>query len=119
MSFDFDAMYFGAIKRGDIFLCEMHKKKQLVVVLQDTVLNERLGTVVIAPIEPHTQGKIFKNEVLLKASETGLDKDGLCSLFKIQSLSRHDFRAKKGEISAEILQMMYAALDINLGRFRD
>lgn len=119
MQFDFDAMYYGAVKRGDIFLSLIENKKQLVVVLQDTVLNERLGTVAVIPIEPYKGGKVFKNETLLKVDDTGLDKDGLCSLFKLLPISRTALLAKKGEVQQEKLTELYQALDINLGRFRD
>jgi len=120
MPFDLDNMYCGAIKRGDIFLVVFSGKEQAVVVLQDSILNERLSTVVVVPIEPYKHGQtIFKNEVLLKAKETGFGEAGICMLHKIQPVSRQQMVAKKGEVAPEKLQDLYGALDINLGRFRD
>ena len=61
------------VKRGDIFLGNFGNKEKVMVVLQDSILNERLSTVVVAPIEPHRDGqRVFKNEVLLPERETRL-----------------------------------------------
>ncbi len=120
MTFELDNMYCGAIKRGDIFLVSFSGKEQAVVVLQDSILNERLGTVIAVPIESYKHGqKIFKNEVLLKEKETGFGEAGICMLHKLQPVNRTQMVAKKGEVTKEKLQELYAALDVNLGRFRD
>lgn len=120
MSFELDNMYCGAIKRGDIFLVAFDGKEQAVAVLQDNILNERLGTIIVVPIEPYKAGqKFFKNEVLLKEKETGFGVAGICMLHKIQPVNRTQMVAKKGELSQQKLQEFYKALDINLGRFRD
>lgn len=120
MDFDLDTMYCGAVKRGDIFLCHFAEKEQAVVVLQDSILNERLPTVTVVPIEPHTAGApVFRNEVMLTAKETGFGGSGICMLHKTQPISRQCLIAKKGEVSDEKLQALYGALDVSLGRFRD
>ena len=120
MEFDLDKMYCGAIRRGDIFLFEEKNKEKPVVVLQEDILNQGLPTVVCAVVEPYEKnGKVFPNEVLLKASETGLGKDGLVMLHKLVTVERPKMIAKKGELEAEKLKEIYIALDVNLGRFRD
>lgn len=120
MQFDLDNMYCGAISRGDIFLYEGGGGEQVVLVLQDSVLNDGLPTVVCAIIEPYKKSdKVFVNEVLLSKQETGLGRDGICMLHKIITLDRRGIVAKKGEIKKERLQEIYQALDANLGRFRD
>jgi len=120
MVFDFEKMYCGAIRRGDVFLCLHDKKELLVVVLQDHILNERLSTVVVAQILPHQAGdKIFKNEVFLKGTETGLGENGIGALHKIFTVDRRQMIAKKGELTKEKLQEVFEAMDINCGRFRD
>lgn len=120
MRFDFDKMYCGAIRRGDIFLCMREKSELPVVVLQDAVLNERLSTVVVAEIIQHKAGdRIFKNEVLLHAAETGLGENGICALHKILTVDRRSMIAKKGELSQEKLREVLEAMDVNCGRFRD
>ena len=131
MEFDLDKMYCGIIRRGDIFLFEegnnpstsLHYaqgREKAVVVLQEDVLNQGLPTVVCASIEPYEKGEeIFPNEVLLKAEETGLGKNGICMLHKILTIDRRNMISKKGELKVEKLQEIYEALEINLGRFRD
>ncbi len=119
MQFDLDTVYCGAIKRGDIFLIHDEKEKAVIVV-QDTILNERLPTVLVIPIEPLKQGEvIFKNEFALTKSETGLGKAGLCRPYQMRALNRHHIYAKRGELSNARLRELCAVIDINLGRFRD
>lgn len=119
--FNLDKMYCGHIRRGDVVLFEDERGGEKAgVVLQDDILNERLGTVLVALIEPYGKGeRVFKNETALGAEEIGLGKDGLCLLHKIFSLDRRKIAAKKGELKKETLKKVYAALDLNLGRFRD
>ena len=120
MEFDLDKMYCGAIHRGDIFLFEDKNKEKPLVVLQEDILNQGLPTVICAPIEPYEKNEeIFSNEILLKASETGLGKDGICMLHKLVTVDRRIMIAKKGELNSGKLQEIYQALDVNLGRFRD
>lgn len=119
MVHDEDQMYCGAIKRGDIFLTNKQNKISYIV-LQDSVLNERLSTVIVAPIEEYRSGqKVFKNEVLFSNVESGLGKKGICMLHKTQLMDRRELVAKKGEVSLNKMQEIYHALDVNLGRFRD
>lgn len=120
MKFDLDKMYCGAIRRGDIFLFNEGAVERPVIVLQEDILNQGLPTVVCASIEPYAKNEeIFSNEVLLKAEEIGLGKDGICMLHKIITIDRRHMIAKKGELKPEKLQEIYQALDVNLGRFRD
>ncbi|MBI2444209.1 MAG: type II toxin-antitoxin system PemK/MazF family toxin [Candidatus Magasanikbacteria bacterium] len=117
--FDLDKMYCGKIKRGDIFLAE-HEREQVVVVVQDDILNERLGTVLAVPVEPHRAGEpVFKNELLLSAKEINLGRPGVCLTHKLMTVDRRHLTAKKGELAPERLGELLAALDITLGRFRD
>ena len=113
-------MYCSAIRRGDLFLFEQDNKEKPVVVLQEDILNQGLPTVVCAAVEPYAKGEeIFPNEVLLKATETGLGRDGICMLHKILTIDRRRLIAKKGELQPTKLQEVYQALEVNLGRFRD
>lgn len=119
--FDFENMYCGLIRRGDVFLCELQPKKEVpVVVLQDTVLNGGLSSVVCAMIEPtRSHQDIAINEVLLHKDETGLGKESVCITHMVKTIDRQKFISKKGEVKGETLQNIYKALDITLGRFRD
>jgi len=120
MEFDLEKMYCGAVRRGDIFLYEEENKEKVVLVLQDSILNERLPSVVVAKIEPHKSGeRIFKNEVFLKSSETGLGVNAVCKLYKINTVDRRKLVAKKGELKKDSLEKVFIALDLNFGRFRD
>ena len=122
MSFDFDNMYCGAIHRGDIILFFEDGKTQEcpAVVVQDDALNQGLPTVICAKIEPYQKGAdVFVNEVLLPKEETGLGKDSICMLHKLETIERVQIVAKKAELPEETIQRIYHAVDITLGRFRD
>lgn len=119
--FDFENMYCGLIRRGDIFLCEIESKKEVpVVVLQDTVLNGGLSSVVCAFIEPIGLGHtLLINEVLLSKDETGLGKESVCVTHKVRAIDRQTFISKKGEVASETLKKIFCAFDMTLGRFRE
>lgn len=121
MDFNFDKMYCGAVRRGDIFLYERESDtKEMVLILQDNVLNDGLPTVVCALIKPHKNSEeVFANEVLISKDEIGVGVDGICMLHKIYTVPRELLVAKKGEVKSKTLDLIYKALDINLGRFRD
>ncbi|HAZ28823.1 MAG TPA: hypothetical protein DCY48_03570 [Candidatus Magasanikbacteria bacterium] len=122
MSFSFlDNMYCGAIRRGDVVLYEEEpREERAYVALQDTTLNETLGTIVCVGIEPtEDHGRSRITEVVLKKNETGLGKDGLCVLSRIMPIDRRFIVAKKAELHPELFQKLLQALDIVLGRFRD
>jgi mRNA-degrading endonuclease toxin of MazEF toxin-antitoxin module len=120
MEFEFEKMYYAAIKRGDIILADLNGKKTAVLILQDNVLNERISTVLAAIIKPLRKGEhVFKNEVSLSKRETGLGKAGVCLLHQLQPVDRTKLTAKKGEVGATKLQEIYKVLDLNLGRYRD
>lgn len=121
MKFDFDKMYCGAVRRGDIFLYEpVALKKETVVILQDNILNDGLPTAVCAFIKPYEKGdEVFANEVLIDKDELGVGVDGICMLHKIYTVPRELLVAKKGGLKVKTLNNIYRALDISLGRFRD
>ena len=120
LHFDLDKMYCGHIKRGDIFLVEVAGAENLVIVVQDNILNERLGTVLAVPLVPHKPGDtVFTNELLLKSAETNLGRPSVAHTHKLAAVDRRHMTAKKGELHPEKLVALYAALDITLGRFRD
>ena len=114
-------MYCGAVRRGDIFLYERESNtKETILVLQDNVLNDGLPTVVCALVKPYKKDdEVFANEVLVDKNELGVGVDGICMLHKIYTVPRELLVAKKGEVKSKTLDLIYKALDINLGRFRD
>ena len=119
MKIDLDSIYCGSIKRGDIFLISGEADK-IAVVVQDNILNERLSTVLAVPVSQHKEGApTFKNELLLKPSETSLKKWALCLPHKLCAVDRHRLRAKTGELHPDRLQELFDVMDINFGRFRD
>lgn len=118
--YDLDKIYCAAVKRGEIFLMAADHQERLMVIVQDNILNERLSSVLAIPLEPHHNGRpIFKNELLLKPSETSLGAPAVCLPHQIEAVDRHRILAKTGELAPERLQELYQIFDVNLGRFRD
>lgn len=120
MQFDLDAVYCGAIKRGDILLIRENDTEETVIVVQDTILNERLATVLVIPIEIlKPRETVYKNEFALTKAETGLGKAGLCRPYHLRAVDRHHIYIKRGELSLPRFKELLSVVDINLGRFRD
>ncbi len=120
MFLDIDKMYCGVINRGDVFLCNYKKKEIAVVVLQDTILNSGLPSIVCTLIDfEKKEDEVFANEVLLKKEDTNSDIEGICMLHKIITIERVDVFKKKGSVNEKKLADIYRALDVNLGKFRD
>ena len=118
--YDLDKMYCGATKRGEMFLISGDHEERLVVVVQDNILNERLSTVLAIPLEPHPEHHpLFKNELLLKPSETSLARPAVCLVHRMEAIDRRRVLAKTGELSPERLQELFQIIDVNMGRFRD
>lgn len=120
MKFDFDNMYCGAVKRGDIFVSHESGKEEVLVVVQENILNERLSTVLGVPLERHADGKtIHRNELLVKQTETGLGHAAVALPHKMRPYDRRHLIAKKGELNPIRLKELYHVIEINFGRFRD
>lgn len=110
------------MRRGDVVLVSVERKGEdyAAIVIQDDILNQGLPTVICARVEPvKKEDDIFVNEVLLPKEETGLGKDGICMLHKLETVDRTHIVAKKAELSEERMKKIYESLDITFGRFRD
>lgn len=101
-------------------MCTHDSEEKTVVVLQDTVLNSSLPTVVCAMVEfcPENE-ETFPNEIILSEKEMWTNSKGVCMLHKVVTVNRRSMFDKKGELNEKNLKMLYKALDNNLGRFRD
>lgn len=121
MSYDVDKMYCGQIERGDVFLCQHNGQEKTIVVLQDSVLNGGLPTILgaVVDFDNITDGQVFANEVLIEEDFFECKKSGVCLLHKVVTVDRRTVWHKCGSVSIEKLHEIYAALDVNLGRFRD
>jgi len=117
---DFDQMYCGAIRRGDIVIFESDGREEVVLVLQDDILSQGLPTIIAAEIQPHRAGdEIMATEVLLNKKESGLGAPAVCRLHRLHTIDRRLVRAKKGEVEQKRMLEAWQALDNTLGRFRD
>jgi len=115
-----DKLYCGAIKQGDVLLCEHDGTQKHIVVLQDDLLNGSLPTVVGALLDlENERDENFANEVYLDEIDLWPQANGVCMMHKIVTVDRQTIFAKKGSLEPEKLKKVYQAMDVNMGKFRD
>tara|TARA_Y100000310_G_C20053861_1_gene521825 strand:- start:111 stop:482 length:372 start_codon:yes stop_codon:yes gene_type:complete len=120
MKQNIDNLYCGAIKQGDVLLCKYEDTQKHIVVLQDSLLNGSMPTVVGALLDlEKNDNENFVNEVCLTEEDLWKGASGVCMLHKIVTVERKTVYEKKGSLQNKNLKKVYSALDINLGKFRD
>lgn len=79
-----------------------------------------MPTVICALVEFHDKfEKVLPNEIELDQGNIHNGKKGICMLHKIVTIDRRLIFEKLGELQTEVVNDVYKALDVNLGRFRD
>jgi mRNA interferase MazF len=83
------------IKQGDIFLANLspvkgHEQSGLrpVVVLQKTLLNQKLNTVMIVPLTSNMKARNFLLTHFLPTSVTNLTHDSVALVFQIRTIDK-------------------------------
>lgn len=88
-----------------------------VLVVQANAFNQsRIGTIVCVPLTGNLKWIRSPGNVLLKATETGLDRDSVASASGIVALDRAQLDERLGEVSRRKLEQVFAGIDAVLGR---
>ncbi|HEX5661841.1 MAG TPA: type II toxin-antitoxin system PemK/MazF family toxin [Polyangiales bacterium] len=91
-------------------------RRPVLVVQGDSLNRSRLATVVCVPLTSNLKWGDAPGNVLLKAKSTGLAKDSVANLAQIVALDRTALTERVGRISKPQLQLVFAGLDVVLGR---
>jgi mRNA interferase MazF len=88
-----------------------------VVIVQGDAFNaSALRTVVCVPLTSNLKWAEAPGNVLLPARATGLPKSSVANVSQIVTLDRDDLAERAGRLSASMLELVLAGIDIVLGR---
>ena len=88
-----------------------------VLVLQSDALNRsRLATVVCVPLTSNLRWADAPGNVRLRARSTGLPKDSVANLSQVIAVDKTLLSERVGRVSRTHLQLLFAGLDVVLGR---
>jgi mRNA interferase MazF len=87
-----------------------------IVVQTDAINRTRIGTILCIPLTSNLMLAHAPGNVLLKKSETGLDRDCVANVAQISALDRTRIGEWAGSISDRQLRLIFDGLDLVLGR---
>jgi len=89
------------IEKGDVFFCNLdptfgHEQsgKRPVVVVQTNGANDKLNTVMVAPLTSNLRARGYLLTVFVPAQNNGLIKDSVLLLFQIRTLDKRRLERK-------------------------
>ena len=107
------------VQRGDVFYCNLdpaygfeQKGVRPVVVLQTDIVNNKLKTVMVAPLTSNLKAQGFLLTVLVEAQDSKLPKDSVILLFQIRTLDKRRLERKIAHLNQEIMAQVDQALRI-------
>jgi len=91
-------------------------RRPVIVVQGDPFNRSRIATVVCVPLTSNLKWADAPGNVLLPAQSTGLGKDSVANVSQIITLDRSLLTERVGRVSQKQLALLFAGLDIVLGR---
>ena len=112
------------IAQGDVCWAEMPDpvgsgpgyRRPVVVVQGDALNRSRIATVVCIPLTSNLKWATAPGNVSLRARSAGLPKDCVANVSQIVALDRSVIGERVGRVSRKQLDLLFAGLDIVLGR---
>ena len=91
-------------------------RRPVLVVKGDSLNRSRLATVVCIPLTSNLKWANAPGNVLLPARSSGLSKDSVANVSQIITLDRALLTERVGRVSKKQLELVFAGVDIVLGR---
>jgi mRNA interferase MazF len=105
------------IAKGDVFFCNLdptfgHEQAGIrpVVVLQNDIANDKLNTVMVAPLTSNLKAKGYLLTVFVKAKPSGLPKDSVILLFQVRTVDKRRLERKIAHLDDSIMEQVDQAL---------
>lgn len=105
------------IRKGDVFFCNLdptfgHEQAgtRPVVVLQNNIANDRLTTVMVAPLTSNLKAKGYLLTVFVEAKSSGLPKDSVILLFQVRTVDKRRLERRVAHLNDQIMQKVEEAL---------
>lgn len=114
----------GALRQGDIVWVDLGEprgseagyRRPVLVIQGDSINRSRIATIICIPLTSNIRLAAMPGNILLKASETGLDRDSVANVSLITVVNRNEIDEDVGTLSSAKLQTVFAGLDLLLGR---
>jgi mRNA interferase MazF len=90
--------------------------RPVLVIQSDAINRSRIATVICIPLTSNLRLARMPGNLLLKASETGLDRDCVANVSLIAAIDRDMIDERVGTVSEKRVQAVFVGLDILLGR---
>lgn len=112
------------IRQGDIIWVDYGEpigsepgfRRPGVIVQTNDINRTRIGTILYIPLTSNLLLARAMGNVLLRKSETGLDRDCIANVAQIGALDRSRIGEWVGSISEQRLKLIFSGLDLILGR---
>ena len=91
-------------------------RRPVLVAQADAFNQSRIGTIVCVPLTSNLKWARSPGNVLLKAQETGLDRDSVANASGIVALDRAQLTERVGKVARRKLDLVFAGVDVVLGR---
>jgi mRNA interferase MazF len=112
------------IAQGDVWWAELPDpvgsgpgyRRPVVVVQGDALNRSRVATIVCIPLTSNLKWAQAPGNVELTARTTGLARDSVANVSQIIALDRSILRERVGRIPRRKLALLFAGLDLVLGR---
>ncbi len=91
-------------------------RRPVLVVQGDAFNRSRMATVVCVPLTSNLKWADAPGNVELSAKSTGLAKDSVANVSQIVTLDRDGLTERVGRVSKRQLELVFAGLDLVLGR---
>ena len=91
-------------------------RRPVLIVQSDALNQSRIATVICVPLTSNLKWADAPGNVVLKAKTTGLPKDSVANVSQIVSIDRDMLTERAGKIRAQQLELVFAGLDLVLGR---
>jgi mRNA interferase MazF len=112
------------VSQGDVWWADLPEPRgsgpgfrRPVVVIQGDALNRsRIATVVCVPLTSNVRWASAPGNVLLSPDKTGLPKESVANVSQMVTLDKADLTERTGTLSAPLLELVLAGIDVMLGR---
>jgi mRNA interferase MazF len=108
-----------SIEKGDVFFCNLdptfgHEQsgKRPVVVVQTNVANDKLNTVMVAPLTSNLKARGYLLTVFVPAQSNGLAKDSVLLLFQVRTVDKRRLERKLAHLDQATMAQVDEALRV-------
>lgn len=112
------------INQGEVWWTELGEpvgsapgfRRPVLVVQGDAFNHSRIATVVCVPLTSNRQWAGAPGNMMLKAKDTGLDRDSVANASGVVALDKAQLDERVGKVTVRKLDLVLAGIDVVLGR---